>query len=55
MTTAEYQIKYPEMTETKAAMLAELDTKIVITLPSDYSEANIKLCRIDEPDCESCQ
>lgn len=55
MTTAEYQIKYPEMTETKAAMLAELDTKIVITLPSDYSEANIKLCKIAEPNCTACE
>ena len=27
----------------------------VITLPSDFDESQIKLCRIDDPDCESCQ
>lgn len=27
----------------------------VITLPADFDEADIKLCKIDDPDCEACQ
>lgn len=27
----------------------------VITLPEDIDSKEIKLCRIDDPDCESCQ
>jgi len=26
-----------------------------ITLPADFDESQIKLCRIDDPSCESCQ
>lgn len=27
----------------------------VITLPEDIDTKEIKLCRIDDPNCESCQ
>jgi hypothetical protein len=27
----------------------------VITLPADYDENAIKLCKVDDPSCESCQ
>lgn len=27
----------------------------VITLPDDIDAKEIKLCRIDDPDCEACQ
>ncbi len=27
----------------------------VITLPADFDESQIKLCKIDDPTCESCQ
>lgn len=27
----------------------------IITLPADYDESAIALCRVDDPSCESCQ
>lgn len=27
----------------------------VITLPADYDESQIKLCKVEDPNCESCQ
>lgn len=27
----------------------------VVTLPVDFDSKEIKLCRIDDPDCEACQ
>lgn len=27
----------------------------IIVLPADFDESLIKLCKIDDPSCESCQ
>lgn len=46
MTAVEYRQKYPTMNDRDISMLVEIDEKEVL---------NAKLCRIDDPDCESCQ
>jgi hypothetical protein len=33
----------------------QLQAAPVITLPADFDESQIKLCKIEDPSCESCQ
>jgi hypothetical protein len=45
MASAEYyRAKFPEMSDEQIARLVDIDRQV-----------EPKLCRIDEPDCESCQ